>query len=258
VALALASLMPRTRTPILDLGCGCGHIAWSLLRRNINQPVIGLDTNFRVLYIAKRWMAPKAHYICCRADASLPFPDHLFSGVIAANSLHYLVDKAACVREVQRVTRDNALVAFTSIASRHSDVSHPPRVPRADQYEALLTTWPHRMITDADVLAQYLQQQSPDLVSSSEPERLVDERLFTIVLSKDPGVFERRERFAVWPHAEGPLGINPLYVQEGTDVPIQLRLQFPSPAYEQGSTASKTYLAETATVEPKLLEGLTG
>ena len=71
VALSLACLIRRPGKPVLDLACGFGHITRHLVNRAEGQPVIGLDRNFFMLYVAKNWLAPEAEYVCAQADSGL-------------------------------------------------------------------------------------------------------------------------------------------------------------------------------------------
>ena len=71
-------------------------------------------------------------------------------------------------------------------------------------------------------------------------------------LFKDYGSFEE------WPHAEGSLGLNPLYIEEKRDSleEIQLRRTFPSAFYIEEHAQSKDYLPETVKVLSHVLADL--
>src|SRR5439155_24169634 len=72
-SLALASLLPRDARPVLDLACGFGHTLHYWTARHPGSSFIGLDRNFFELYVARRWIAPGAEYVCTDADGALPF-----------------------------------------------------------------------------------------------------------------------------------------------------------------------------------------
>jgi hypothetical protein len=93
VALSLASLIRTPTRPVLEVGCGFGHITRSLTARASDQLVIGLDHTFFPLYVAKHWIAPSAEYVCSEADAELPFADGTFSVAFCSDAFHWFRHK---------------------------------------------------------------------------------------------------------------------------------------------------------------------
>ena len=250
VALSFASIIHQPKKPILDLACGCGHITRTLVQRAQGQPVIGLDNSFFGLYIAKHWIAPEAEYVCSPADGPLPFPNGAFSTVFCSDALHYFVNKATSIRELERLTRQDGLIILvwihnTLVRRPHDGLPLPP-----EGYRALVADVPHRLVADSDVLARYRQKLGPQLAGSADARRLAQAPLLSLVASRRQEVFQDYGTFASWPHAEGRLSLNPLYMVEEQEKlgTVHLRRKFPSAFYEEEHTECKDYLPETVRV----------
>ena len=241
-----ASLAYRPDRALLDLGCGCGHLTSGLVQQAEGRPVVGVDDSFFGLYVAKRWTAPQAEFVCCPADASLPFQEGTFSAAFCSDAFHYFSDKATSTRELKRVTRNNGVIVLFWV--RNGLLQHPyaglPLPPAG--YQALVADMPHRLVADSAVLARYLKKQGPPLAHSADFESLASEPVLSIVASHRPEALVDYGTFEHWPHARGRLDVNPLYVKEtrngngnGT---VCLRRSFPSPQYEQLNEECKSYL----------------
>jgi SAM-dependent methyltransferase/uncharacterized protein YbaR (Trm112 family) len=255
VALSFTTLIHKPRKPILDLACGYGHITRSLVRRANGQPVVGVDQHFIGLYFAKNFIAPEADYVCCVADGPLPFPNGFFSVAFCSDAFHYFVNKTTSVSELKRLTQNDGLMILVWIHNAlvrclYDGLPLPP-----EGYEALVADMPHRLVADSDVLARYLQRQGPALACSPDTGRLTHEPLLSIVASHRQEIFKDYDSFEEWPHAEGRLGLNPLYVKETQDSleHVQLRRTFPSAFYIEEHAQCKEYLPEAVKVHSQVL-----
>lgn len=249
VALSLAGLIGKPGAPILELGCGCGHMTRALLRRAEGQPVIGIDALFWPLFVAKIWIAPDANYLCCDADRSLPFRTGLFESVFSTDAFHYFPDKAACVREARRVLRPNGILILSSLNNAGFPDSGSIYRLHPAGYQSLVADMPHRLVADADLCARYLQKRGPDLSRSCAIEQLDRELRSCVVASERESLFRDHGVFPEWPHAYGKLALNPFYVQEGHDThSLHLRRQFPSADFAAENAACSEYLPETVRI----------
>jgi hypothetical protein len=111
---------------------------------------------------------------------------------------------------------------------------------------------------DSDVLDRYLRRMGPPVAHSSAAERLTKAPFLSLIASCQEEVFRDRGEFLSWPHAEGRLQLNPLYVHERTDQAgtLHLRRKLPSPFYEQDHAEAKQYLAEAVTVERQVWQDM--
>lgn len=257
-ALSFTSLIHQPKKLLLDLACGCGHITRTLVQRAKGQPVIGIDSSFFGLYVAKHWVAPEAEYVCCTADTSLPFPNGAFSVALCSDAFHYFVNKATIVRELERLTQPDGLILLVWVHNAlvrrpHDGLPLPP-----GGYQALVADVPHCVVIDSEVLARYGRKQGPPLASSADMDRLAQAPLLSLVASHQQEVFRDYGPFEDWPHAEGRLGMNPLYVVEDRDRlgNVRLHRRFPSAFYEEEHAECRDYLPETVEVPRDLWANL--
>ncbi len=97
---ALNALVPRSRSRLLDYGCGFGDLTWELAK---SHDVIGVDVDASRVAFAAREYAP-VRFETCRADG-LDFPDQSFDVVVSAVVLPFVADEARYLAECRRVLR---------------------------------------------------------------------------------------------------------------------------------------------------------
>lgn len=257
VSLSFTSLIQQPQKPILDFACGCGHVTYSLGQRTGNQPIIGVDDFFFGLYVAKYWIAPQAHYVCCTADTALPFSNDTFSAVFCSDAFHYFAHKIATFREFTRVIEPEGLIMLVWMHNALWRCAHDGLPLPPEGYQALVGDMPHRLVADKDVLMRYLQKQGPPLAWSAEPTVLAQAPLLSLVASHNQEIFQDHGTFADWPHAQGRLGLNPLYVaEEWSHDDVHLRRTFPSAFYESEHAQCKSYLPERMNVQATVIDHL--
>jgi ubiquinone/menaquinone biosynthesis C-methylase UbiE/uncharacterized protein YbaR (Trm112 family) len=253
VALSLASIIRQPNGPLLDLACGCGHVTRALLARSEGQLVVGMDWSFFNLYVAKRWIAPDAHFVCCDADQRYPFSDRAFAAVVCSDAFHYFVAKSTCFRECERLTGDRGLLLL--IYMHNAQVRLPfDGIPLpVEGYESLAAHRPHRLLSDRGILAGYLRKEGPCLAKQVDIEELAAEPTLSLVVSHKNEVFRDYGPYSDWPHTYGRLSLNPLYVREG---PVCWKRNLPSAFFERDHHEIKDYLPDEVSIPPTLLESL--
>jgi SAM-dependent methyltransferase len=255
----VASLFAEPTKRVLDLGCGCGNLTWALTQHA--RSVVALDVSFYELCVAKSWTAPDAIYICCAADGGLPFAGSTFSSVFCSDAFHYFLRKVACISELKRVTEEDGLFVLTWV--RNALAKQPPHahvgvpLPPAG-YESLVSEIPHRLIADSEILRRYVSKQGPCLVSSMDGERFKCEPVLSLIASYRQELFKDYGTFTDWPHAQGRLSLNPLYMQLQKASPgkTSLRRTFPSQLWEEINPECKFYLPEELEINGETLTAL--
>lgn len=112
------ALIPFCTTPVLELGCGTGHLQASLARNSIWS--IGLDRSPAMLAQAQRRTAR-----LMRADSrAIPCADQSFQSVVAAFPAPYIADPAT-LSEVARVLRPDGHLVILLAAGRMKLAHHP-------------------------------------------------------------------------------------------------------------------------------------
>ena len=215
-ALSVASTFPDG--PVLDLGCGAGQITRFLATRN---PVVGMDSIFWLLYLAKTFVAPDAHFVCSDAEKPLPFSSGSFGSVISTNAFHFIRSQALAWSEMCRISSGPiALISFRHEAIKNNVDNHALSI---DGYRALVEDdrASYCIVDDLAIVDRYLQRLGPDLTKDSDA--LETAPLISLIATNEPKSFGRFEH---WPHTGS--GLNPLYHKEGNGY----RLKWPSDEYQ--------------------------
>jgi SAM-dependent methyltransferase len=264
-ALSFTNLLHQPTKPLLDLACGFGHLLHHLIPRACGQPVVGVDTSFIGLYVAKHWIAPAAEYVCCAADTGLPFPDGTFAAAFCTDAFQYFVNKATCVRELRRLTQPAGFMVLNALPNARLQDSHAllkrwrnSRPLPPEGYQQLVADMPHHLVATSDVLGRYLHKHGPMLGPSGDLTPLADAPFVSLVASHRPQVFRAYGAFEEWPHAEGYWGVNPLYEHEGYkgQGKVQLRRTFPSRVYALEYADYREYLPEAVEVPAEVFTDL--
>ena len=175
-------LTPLSRGPILDLGCGAGHLTEAVFRRVPKSLVVGLDHNFTLLYLARRFVAPSALYVCADGSARLPFRDGAFEAAVSSDAFKYLPDRAGAARELLRVTRGPLLISHLGHPSVREPGTPEPLAPAA--YLDFFAPRAPRLYCEAELLETFLKTRSLDL---SHPTTASDDVL-SLAAGVDPAV----------------------------------------------------------------------
>ena len=262
VSLSLMTVIESPPGPVLDFGCGFGHLTSHLVRRVGPQSIIGVDLDFIRVYIAKNFLAPDALYVCCDGNTSLPFRSEFFSAVYSSDTLFMVPNKVICTRELRRVVDREGVIVIPGI---RNGLVEPEKYPISmivpyHAYGKLFDPLPHRLISNSETLDRYIKKQGPALKRSGEKQRLDHEPWFSIVATNRKDLLVDRGPFADWPHAEGLLEINPLYkpsLDHGNGSGETLyRHTFPSSWYQQEDGDCRKYEPESVSISSRILKDL--
>jgi len=95
-------LLKKKNERILDLACGAGHASFVLSNYIESQQLVSADASFRMLFLAKKYLVPKAQCICLDANFPLPFENGMFSSIIMSDAFHYVRSRISLAREIKR------------------------------------------------------------------------------------------------------------------------------------------------------------
>ena len=262
VALSLMTLIDSPRKPVLDFGCGFGHLTRHLPLRVGHQPIIGADREFIRLYVAKNFLAPDALYICTDGDAPLPFSNEFFSVAYTSDTLFMVTSKALCTKELKRVVDSDGLLIVAGIRNGLVDPDKYPINMALPHYcyTRFFDDVPHRILSSGDVLDQYVKKCGPAISRSSAKHVLDNDPWVSIVATKREELLVDRGPLADWPHAEGRLELNPLYkpdedLRNGTGQTLY-RHTFPSSWYEQEDGDCRKYEPDKVSISSQVLNDL--
>jgi SAM-dependent methyltransferase len=228
-----ALLTPLQRGPVLDLGCGAGHMVLALFRRIPRSIVVGLDLNFTLLYLARRFVARGALYVCADASAKLPFRDGAFEASLCSDTFRYLSDRTTAARELQRVTRGPIVL------SHFYDPSFQGKgMPDPQECAAMFAARTPLLHRELPLLETFLERRELDLGRPGASR----EDVVSLTAGLEPRVYPGADYFVTGST------INPVYeVQEEGDT-LKLRRRFVSDKYSETYRKYDRFLPESLTV----------
>lgn len=227
-----AFLAPLTEGPVLDLCCGAGHVTRALVRKLPGAAVVGLDLNFSLLFLARRFVAPEAPLVCADAAGRLPFRDGAFAAAVCADAFYFLRDRARAAAELLRVTRGPILVPHLQDPAFRGPSVRPPLSPA--EALGLFRGRDPRLHSERRILERFLADRVLDL---SGPEPRADEPV-----SLSAGVAPR-----VYPDADfftGGRSINPLYAVREEGDALALEARRPHPFLPAALRVTRRHVAE--------------
>jgi SAM-dependent methyltransferase len=231
-----ALLTPLTQGPVLDLGCGAGHLSSALVKRIPRGMIVGLDFNFTLVYLAKRFVAPTALFVCADASQRLPFRDGAFEAALCSDTFNYLSDRSGTARELLRTVRGPLLLSRLADPSFQARGGQAPLEP--DAYLAMFGPRGPRLHLDRDVLDAFLRRRVLDLTVSGGWSN--------DVLTLTAGIDAK-----VWPGADyfvAGTELNPIYDVQQDGGALRLRRKFISERYTEVYRGYDEFLPESLTV----------
>jgi SAM-dependent methyltransferase len=231
-----ALLTPLTQGPVLDLGCGAGHLMSAVSKRIPRVMIVGLDLNFTLLYLAKRFLAPSALFICADASRRLPFRDGAFEAAVCADTFVYLPDRGSAARELLRTVRGPLLMSRLADPAYQARGGHPPLEPGA--YLEMFAARGPRLYRDGDLLDGFLKRRVLDLTLPGGSRE--------DVLTLTAGVEAK-----AWPGADyfvSGTELNPIYDVQEEGAVLKLHRKFISERYTEVYRAVEEFLPESLTI----------
>jgi SAM-dependent methyltransferase len=231
-AVSLATLLPSSGRPTLDLACGFGHLLHYLTSTHPGRLFIGADRNFFQLYAAKRWIAPDAEFICADADQRLPFVSGSFGGVLCSDAFHYFPRKTQCVAELRRVVEERGVFVVARAGNARVEWKEGFELP-PEGYRDLFSGLPFRIVSERALVRAYRTRMGPPLAAQPPLESLEDEKWLSFVATRREELFRDHPALTTWPHGVGRLRLNPLYrrLREDAAGKVLLELEVPRGRY---------------------------
>lgn len=254
VALAAAEAgAPVGDGPLLDLGCGVGHLTWWLDQRFGEGRTVGVDLSLFELWAAQA-VAGGGRFVCADA-AALPLASGSFDLVLSSDVLSFVAGKWAVAREAARMLSPGATMAFAAVKSslqRHVYAGLPIS---PEGWRTLAGPLPHRLYADDRILTRYLAGQGID---GDDPGDAAASPTVTLVAGGGAhgGGGQAWPSAGEWPHACGPLGVHPLLrITEERDATIVYRRRFPSSYFAEDNDEVRQYLPERVEIPRAAVDG---
>lgn len=244
------SLIRKQGGRVLEVCCGSGHASFVLSRSIPPEKLIGIDGNFRNLYLAAKCIS-RADFIQADVNAGLPFKNHQFSVAFMMDSLHYVDAQALLAGELVRVTTPEGfdLVLHLHNARKENVCAGRPLSPAA--IRRIFRDDEIRLLPEKEVIESFIQNGRLDL-SEGYTEGQIREVEALIVTRQVPAAVSED----LWDDLLRPddhLIVNPMYRAEDRDDRILLTRTFPSKAFRQEYPLTEMYLPDRYEIQKTVL-----
>jgi len=127
-----------------------------------------------------------------------------------------------------------------------------------DGYLRLFDGIPTRMVSEEDLLREYLKKSGPPFDEQPAMTHLASQKWLYLLASENRALFRDHPEFETWPHAAGRLRLNPLYheIHKDSDGNMTVEFRFPSKWYEFENSACTRYMPATALVSKEVLNSI--
>ena len=240
--------------PAIDVCGGCGHLTRVLVElaeRRQGPPPVLADGSFWRLWVAKRFVAPSAHAVCCDANGPLPFRAGQFSLAVCNDAFHYVWTKRLLATELMRLTADAGVVALTHVHSALGENHTAGLTLEPSQYASLFEGRHVSTYLDSALLAARLEIRAAPLDLSAR--RLEGEASISLIISGREEIF-RTHRLIPPRLRGGSLRFNPLYDIDRRDGRATLTLRFPTEDYAREFGGARQYLPPSLELDLALID----
>ena len=111
-------LFAEKKDRVLDLSCGVGHSSFILEKYVKPNHLFSADYSFKGLYLAKKYFAPNAEFICLDSSKTLPFKTGIFNSVLMLDAFFY-IRSLSLAQEMERVA---SLTGFLLLLHVHNSL----------------------------------------------------------------------------------------------------------------------------------------
>ncbi|MEP7338028.1 MAG: methyltransferase domain-containing protein [Acidobacteriota bacterium] len=236
----------------IDLCGGSGHLTRVLCEASGGAEVVLADAYFWKLWLAKRITSPECQPVCCDANNPLPFAREAFSLAVCSDAFHYIWSKRLLSGEMMRIAGEGVIVLshiHNALAENFS--AGMPLSP--EWWRNLFAESNPRLFKESEVFESAVKRHPVDLSRNYSDEELKDEAALSLIATKLDDLFRVYEQ-ACEPEISGVLRVNPLYQVEQNGETAVLKLEFPSPQYEEEFGACRRYLPEQIEVSAETLK----
>jgi SAM-dependent methyltransferase len=225
--------------------CGIGHTSSILVSLFPDLEVVGADSDFVNLFLARKFTAPGVVTLCIDAEVPLPFADASVDGLFCLDGFHYIRSKVALLRQVDRIVSDEASWVF---AHMHNalDANINPGTPLSPKgYSKRFVFGQQRLLSESEILGQFQAGGFLDLTEQAPIEAISSDNALTLIgartdsmwrkhLAMDDLLFRRYDL----------LEFNPLYRVEVAKDELILRAKWPTESLRRECTGTTTPLPE--------------
>jgi SAM-dependent methyltransferase len=152
----LENHLSPTVKKVFELCCGIGHYLREFALRNIDST--GADVVFSKLWLARKFVAPKAKLVCLDANFDLPFASESFDAAFCHDAFYFLPEKSHVASELKRTTKKAILIghAHNSEAENYSSGA----AISISEYSAMFES--PVLYDDAELTEAFIENRTPN------------------------------------------------------------------------------------------------
>jgi len=209
-------VLKNKKERILDLSCGMGHSSFIISKYIKPQQLCCADKSYRFLYLARKYFAPDADFVCLDANSPLPFKERIFSSVLMLDSFHNVTERMLLANEMKRVIFPQGLLLLlhlhNSLTKNLGDSFLYSMTPKA--WVNLFETQDFRCkaIPQGQILNDFLFHNVLDLATEPAQNILNSSNAIALLATSDESVFRTYENVKLdFLSLRDNLIINPIY-----------------------------------------------
>jgi len=246
-------ILKERKGAILDFGCGAGHLSYILSTQVEPDCLVSVDYDFSLIYLAKKYFAPRAEYICLDGNYPLPFRDNFFSSLISLDAVHCIKTHTVLAREMERILLPQGMLVLLHLHNILQDNFSPNWPLTPTDWVGLFKEIPVRASPETSLIEDFLQRDLLDLIRQYSQEELDNSDAIALVGSRDPLVFQKVEQARqLFFNPHQPLIINPLYTPQTNREGVYWERKFPSERFRQEYYLAEKYMPERVVLEEDL------
>ncbi len=197
---------------VFDFLCGAGHGSYVISRNAKPKIHVCADMDYTLLFIAKKYFAPEAQFLCIDANDPLPLKDDIFSSIIMLDSTHYVSNRGVVGSECQRTVKDDGSLVWLHLHNALSENTSSGFPLSPSQWSNLMGHMGTTILPEDRVINQYMEEKKLDLKANYSESEINSSGALCIVGTKDEGIIRAYDNIE-YPSLEsvGTAMINPIY-----------------------------------------------
>lgn len=251
--------LKKNRKRILDLGCGMGHASFVVSNYVKPQQLVCADYRFRHLYLARKYFAKNATFICLDANYPLPFKDGIFSSILMQDAFHYIDARASLAREMERTLSSYGLLLLLHLHNslNYNLAAGKPLSPLG--WINLFQHLPVKILPEKNIVEDFIIRNRLDLAKQYTEDDLNSSNAISIAGTREKSLFKTYQNmWSVFLGNKSNLIINPIYSIEHKLDKISLQRKFPGESFRNEFSLTEKYLTEEYTLNEKLAQMVKG
>jgi len=242
---AMLPMLKETSGMVLDLGCGVGHGSFLISKFVKPTQIVCADSSFWLLFLAKRFMVRDASYINLDANFGLPFADGALACVLALDMIDHVEARASLVREFERATSAEGLIALLHVGNALCDNFGGGRPLSPKAWFRLFRNVPMKAFAESNIVHDLMLHDRLDLSKEYTMGELEIANALSLIATSRRDLLRAYEKVSSsFVSFEGTLRFNPAYRLTTRDGLVSLTREWPTPQYAKVLRLSAKYLHE--------------